>query len=125
MSGTKRNLILDDAHDVVYSERNNLYGNPYDNFVCLSDMIAAIVLKYLRRNGMPDFEWPTKPGPELAALVMAALKITRIAGEIDSDCKDHWTDLAGYAENGYAVETQRRHSSNRKARQGGDENSGS
>lgn len=80
--------ILKEAHGLVYGERKDAYGHPYDDYVCTAALMTAI----LRTGGViaPD----KAISAYQAVLMMAAVKLSR-ASRIHK--RDNLVDLAGYA----------------------------
>ena len=98
-TGTMRETILDAAKRCVCGEREEDYGAPADNFA----LIAALWETYVKARCV-------KPGtdvclaPEDVAMLMALLKIARIASGASS--LDSYVDLAGYAACGGEIATK-------------------
>lgn len=84
-----RESILDRARECVCGERDESYGGPEDSF----RTIALLWENYL--NARPSDVLPGEIGTEDVAVMMALLKIARLAS--DSGHMDSWVDLAGYA----------------------------
>ena len=74
--------------DRVLGERQKQYGNPQPNFARIGRIWGAI----LNRDAVPAHE---------VALMMAALKIIRIAN--DPANEDSWIDLLGYIQHGQKI----------------------
>jgi hypothetical protein len=79
--------ILEEAQGLVYGPRQGAYGHPIDDFTRTGRMWGAILA-----------DWAVDPSqpvpPELVALCMAAVKISR---EVNAPKRDNVVDLAGYA----------------------------
>ena len=81
-----RKEILDTAEKCVNGERQEQYGTPENNF----QSVAGLWQMYLSHRPQP-----TVLTPHDVAIMMALLKIARIAsGQIKDD---NYVDLAGYA----------------------------
>ena len=86
-NGTREDTILEEAQRLVYSERNAEYGHPYDDYERVGAMWGAM-LKNWASSGEAAIP------PELACLMMCAVKISR---EVNRPKRDNRVDLAGYA----------------------------
>lgn len=75
-----RESILEEAHRLVYGDRQEAYGHPADDYGRTAQMWTAIL-------GVPVTA-------KQAALCMCAVKISR---EVNSPRRDNLVDLAGYA----------------------------
>ena len=75
--------LLDAAKEAV-EERGNEYGTPWQNHERIAVMWTAIL--------------GIEVEPEQVALCLAAMKIARLATNLDH--QDSWVDLAGYAATG-------------------------
>lgn len=84
-----RESILDRARECVCGERDESYGGPEDSF----RTIALLWENYL--NARPSDVLPGEIGTEDVAVMMALLKIARLAS--NAGHMDSWVDLAGYA----------------------------
>lgn len=82
--------ILEEAQGIIYGDREKTYGHPAKNLLC----IAGMWEHYLFSRGLLDTNGPGLQ-PEDVALMMALLKISRLANQPDH--KDSLVDLAGYA----------------------------
>lgn len=78
-----RESVLQEAQRLVYGDRQDAYGHPYDDYTRTARMWEAIL-------GLS----PYKITPRIACLMMAAVKISR---EVNAPKRDNLTDLAGYA----------------------------
>ena len=78
---------LKEALEVVYGDRDTLYGHPLRNARRTATMWSAIL-------GVPVT-------PQQVVLCMVAMKISR---EVAGHHPDHVVDIAGYAENLYLIE---------------------
>lgn len=76
--------ISQEAHSLVYGDRNKAYGHPYDDYKRTSGLWEALL-------GLE----PGAIGPYRAALMMALMKASRAAYQYK---RDSLVDLAGYAE---------------------------
>lgn len=81
----KRPEILDTAKAVVTGEREQQYGSPEDNFTT----IANLWMDYLIGAGSP-----VELSPHDVAIMMALLKVARIASGRTHD--DNYVDACGY-----------------------------
>lgn len=85
----KRADVLDAARLAVCTDREHSYGKPEDNFRA----IARLWMVYLAA-AHPEVPLPVELTPKDVAIMMALLKVARIAtGKSD----DSYVDLAGYA----------------------------
>lgn len=73
--------ILQEAQRLVHGPRQGAYGHPLDDLTRTGRLWGAIL-------GLGDIS------PELVALCMAAVKISR---EVNKHGRDNLVDLAGYA----------------------------
>lgn len=76
--------ISQEAHSLVYGDRNKAYGHPHDDYFRTSRLWEALL-------GLPE----GTIGPYRAALMMALMKASRAAYQYK---RDSLVDLAGYAE---------------------------
>lgn len=83
---TVRRAVLEAATQIVEGERNAAYGTPEDSF----RLIAALWDVYLETC-------PEGLRPHDVAMMMALLKIARVASSPDGVHRDSYVDLAGYA----------------------------
>lgn len=90
-----RKEILDKAAECVCGKRQQDYGNPENNF----QVIANLWVDYLQGSGQA-----VEITPKDVAMMMALLKIARIAG--DHATEDSFVDLAGYAACGGEISTE-------------------
>lgn len=84
--------ILDKAKACVCGQREEDYGSPEDNFRLIAGLWAA----YLTRTSVSP-GCTVDVGPKDVAMMMALLKIARIAGSFEGGTADSYIDLAGYA----------------------------
>lgn len=75
--------VLQEAQRLVYGERQNAYGHPYEDYTRTARLWEAIL-------GLPH----ATISPRIACLMMAAVKISR---EVNQPKRDNLVDLAGYA----------------------------
>jgi len=80
--------ILEEANHLIFSDRNEDYGHPLDDFTCTASMWTA----YLKHRGL------LRPGVELRAedvpMMMISVKQSRYA---NAPKRDNIVDIAGYA----------------------------
>lgn len=81
-----RAQILNEARDIICSDRNKQYGEPEDNFAVIGELWS----QYLRRTKGANFELD---GYDVGML-MALFKIGRL--ETGTPKRDNFIDLAGY-----------------------------
>lgn len=86
-AGPSRGNCLLTAHNVINGERQDIYGNPENCFVC----IAALWNAYLA--GGHESRNPSISAHD-AAVMLALLKVARIAHGTDHE--DNYVDAAGY-----------------------------
>jgi hypothetical protein len=86
----KKETILDEAKRIVYGERGENYGHPFEDFSRTAKIWSAIL----------DIEIT----PEQVALCMVGLKISR---EVNRPKRDNVVDGAGYFENLDMVKKER------------------
>lgn len=84
-----RQEILDAAAKCVCGQRDEDYGTPEDSF----GLIAELWTPVIRKRVPPGADVCVLP--ETVALMMALLKVARIAA--NPNHMDSWVDLAGYA----------------------------
>lgn len=94
-----RREVLAEAERCVCGEREEQYGSPEDNFKSIADLWEP----YLRRKCVGEGADVTIL-PEDVAVMMALLKIARIAS--GNAKADNWVDLAGYAACGGEIESR-------------------
>lgn len=97
MSVERRKAILDEASSLVNGDRNNTYGEPYDDYMKVSGMWNSYLRGLMARKGITGF--PDLIEPHDAIVMMVLLKAARIANAPDH--RDNWVDLAGYAACGW------------------------
>lgn len=81
------NLLLK-ANELTSGDRRAAYDHPYVDFSCTADLWSAI----LRRAGL--LKEGKQLEPEMVPVMMAALKISRLAGNLNHE--DSAVDIAGY-----------------------------
>lgn len=79
--------ILEEAQRLVHGDRGADYGHPFVDYECTAAMWNAMIK---RRSGVDP-----KITPDLACLMMVAVKLSREAGKPK---RDNLVDAAGYAE---------------------------
>lgn len=78
----ERKYVLDAAHDLIYGERNEQYGDPVENHTNIGLIWGGIL--------------GTDPIPAaVVAAMMAGVKLARIG--YTPNHEDSWIDLAAYA----------------------------
>ncbi len=82
----KQLSILEEAEKLINGDRQQSYGHPYDDYQVTAAMWRAMMI---RRYGI---DVPLTP--DFACLMMAAMKISREAGQHK---RDNLVDMAGYA----------------------------
>lgn len=78
---------LDRAKEIVYQDRQTMYGDPLPSARRTAAMWSAIL--------------GTEVTPQQVILCMVAMKISR---EVGGHHPDHIVDIAGYAENLFLIE---------------------
>ena len=78
---------MNDSTDTLLSERSNTHGDFTDNSQ-VAQAIKRVIQNGLKGTSLKDYQQE--------ALDMIAHKIGRIVAG-NSDFKDHWDDIAGYA----------------------------
>lgn len=100
MSVERRKAILDEASSLVNGDRNETYGDPYDDYMKVSKMWNAYLEGLMKRRGInvsPALTDLIEPHDAIAMMVL--LKTARIANAPGH--RDNWVDLAGYAACGW------------------------
>ena len=87
-----RDLLLDEARDMINGPRDTEYGDATSNFTDIAKMWEPI--------------FGTEVNAEQVALALVALKLLRLAKKTDH--RDSWIDLAGYAALGYEAQITRK-----------------
>lgn len=82
------NNILEIANDLTSEDRQETYGHPKDDFKAVGQVWTAL----LERNN--DFQKTREITPEMIPILMAGLKLCRLAK--DPRHKDSCVDTAGY-----------------------------
>jgi hypothetical protein len=102
--GPKPPRIEEEAHDLVFGDRQAAYGHPASDFTAMGRITAAILSRWLESKGlavvdedvldeghgpvyMPDID------PEVVALIMTAVKLSRQSAQSK---RDNLVDLIGY-----------------------------
>lgn len=105
---TLRNTPLDEARMLINADRNKEYGEPYENFRDIAEMMTVLIRPILKDGARVRVEH--------VAMMMMAVKLSRMT---TSPTKlDTWVDICGYVGTGYeAMEIQNglEHSSSKKA----------
>ena len=95
----KRKEILAAAEHCVCDDREQSYGGPEDCFKMIADLWQPYLTAKCVSAGAG-----VAINPEDVAVLMALLKIARIAS--GNAKEDNWVDLAGYAACGGELETE-------------------
>lgn len=104
---TRKPRIEEEAHDLVYGDRQAAYGHPSSDFTAMGRITAAILSRWLESAGyvvqrsadIVLHEVPEGPvrlpdiPPGIVALVMTAVKLSR---ESAQPRRDNRVDLIGY-----------------------------
>ena len=78
--------ILDEANEIVNGDRRKAYGHPIDHFSRTIGMINALFSDHLKKPFEPH-HWGQM------------ISIDKLSRAFQSpEKRDHWVDLAGYAE---------------------------
>lgn len=88
MAQHERKQILLDAANLIVGDRNEDYGDPYDDFGLTADLWQNYLSRIIERRHGLVIE------PHDVAVMMALLKISRLSWTPAK--KDHWVDIAGY-----------------------------
>ena len=86
-----RDQPLDEAKRLINSDRNNEYGEPYENFRDIAEMMTVMLRPILK-----DEE---KIRTHHVAMVMMAVKLSRMTTSPHK--LDTWVDIAGYVGTGW------------------------
>ena len=86
MTPTKGESILEEAHKIIYGDREQTYGKPSKNLTCIAQFWTA----YLNNRKNSD----EALGPTDVAAMMTLLKIARLANSPDH--RDSLVDACGY-----------------------------
>ena len=100
MPADRRREVLNEASSLVNGDRNDTYGDPYDDYMKVSKMWNAYLEGLMKRRGIsvsPALTDLIEPHDAIAMMVL--LKTARIANAPGH--RDNWVDLAGYAACGW------------------------
>jgi hypothetical protein len=86
MTPTKGESILEEAHKIIYGDREQTYGKPSKNLTCIAQFWTAYLTN--RKNSDEAL------GPADVAAMMTLLKIARLANTPDH--RDSLVDACGY-----------------------------
>lgn len=95
-----RKEVLEQAHKCVCGDREQDYGSPENNFVCIANLWSSYLANRIQAAVENGKNWIITP-VDVAAM-LGLLKIARIASGNAKD--DNWVDLAGYAACGGELE---------------------
>lgn len=100
-----RDVPLEEAIRIINTDRNQDYGEPYENFRDIAEMLT-VMLRPILKDG-------TKIQCHHVSMVMIAVKLSRMT---TSPLKlDSWVDIAGYIGAGWeATEMEREHDAREK-----------
>ena len=103
--GKIRDVPLEEAIRIINTDRNQDYGEPYENFRDIAEMLT-VMLRPILKDG-------TKIQCHHVSMVMIAVKLSRMT---TSPLKfDSWVDIAGYIGAGWeATEMEREHDAREK-----------
>jgi hypothetical protein len=99
--------IEEEAHGLVFGDREAAYGHPSSDFTAMGRITAAILSRWLESEGYvvikkiehPLNDYPSAPvympdiSPEVVALIMTAVKLSRQSAQPK---RDNLVDLIGY-----------------------------
>lgn len=86
-----RDIPLDEAKRLINADRNQEYGEPYENFSDIASMINVILRSILKEGERVKVEH--------VAMIMIIVKLSRMT---TSPRKlDSWVDIAGYVGTGW------------------------
>jgi hypothetical protein len=93
--------IEEEAHDLVFGDRQAAYGHPSSDFTAMGRITAALLGRWLESLGLTvtqrlENDPPTRVpdiAPEIVALIMTAVKLSRQSA---NPKRDNLVDLIGY-----------------------------
>ena len=91
MASKPRDLPLAESKRLINADRNEEYGEPYDNFSDIASMITVIL-----RSILKDGE---RVRVEHVAMIMIIVKLSRMTTSPRK--MDSWVDIAGYVGTGW------------------------
>lgn len=92
----QRDQPLMEAMRLINSDRNNEYGEPYENFRDIAEMMTVMLRPILKEG--------ERVSVHHVAMVMMAVKLSRMT---TSPLKlDTWVDIAGYVGTGWEAMNQ-------------------
>jgi len=86
-----RDLPLEEAKRLINADRNQEYGEPYDNFSDIASMITVILRSILKEG--------ERVRVEHVAMIMIIVKLSRMTTSPRK--MDSWVDIAGYVGTGW------------------------
>lgn len=103
--GKLRDVPLQEATRLINADRNQDYGEPYENFRDIAEMLT-VILRPILKDG-------TKIQCHHVSMMMIAVKLSRMT---TSPLKlDSWVDIAGYIGAGWeATEMEQEHDAREK-----------
>ena len=81
--------ILQEALKIITGDRTQQYGEPEDSFSCIADLWSTFLTYSLAQ--------PVTIMPHEAGIMLALMKIARLATSTGLGTPDTYIDLAGYA----------------------------
>lgn len=82
--------ILQEAHEIIYADREKTYGSPAKNLQVIADLWES----YLRGKGMWNDDGCDGLFAEDVALMMVLMKVARLCNTPDH--RDSLVDICGY-----------------------------
>lgn len=99
MASEDRKQVLLEAANLIVGDRNDDYGDPYDDFGMTANLWHLYLTRIINRNcGTLTLN------PHDVAVMMILLKISRLSWTPNK--KDHWVDIAGYTGCGWDCVTR-------------------
>ena len=98
MASNERKQVLHDAANLIVGDRNEDYGDPYEDFGMTADLWHEYLNRIIKRKGGLVVE------PHDVAVMMVLLKVSRLSWTPAK--RDHWVDIAGYVGCGWDCVTR-------------------
>ena len=94
MTRHNRETLLNEANRLVNGDRNDTYGEPFDDYTKVAGLWNTYVSAVLAKHHVDlDGLQPLEPYDCIAMMIL--LKVARTLS--DPDHRDSWVDIAGYA----------------------------